>query len=174
MDHAVFYSEPMVLRFDSYENRIAKGKLQTVCYRTPFQFDSMDHLFMIMDDVLDSIHFPRREGDLRHLDLCGKETELPGEKREEKTEGFGWKSGDRENAFERIDEEQITEYVGNEWKNTGISGFHGQMTITVNRREHSSMQGTLVMNGERANFRSALELMHMFHEYLDKRFALGR
>ncbi|MDE6938615.1 MAG: hypothetical protein K2P28_10675, partial [Lachnospiraceae bacterium] len=66
------------------------------------------------------------------------------------------------------------EYIGNEWKSTDISGFHGQMTIVVNRREHSSMQGMLVMNGERTNFRSALELMHMFHEYLDNRFALGR
>lgn len=152
MDHAVFYSEPMVLRFDSYENRIAKGKIQAVCYRTPFQFDSMDHLFMIMDDVLDSIHFPRREGNLRHLEVSRR-------------------NGGKKSIFRRISQD---EYIGNEWKSTDISGFHGQMTIVVNRREHSSMQGMLVMNGERTNFRSALELMHMFHEYLDNRFAPGR
>lgn len=154
MGHAAFYSEPMILRFDSYENRVAKGKLQTICYRTPFQFDSMDHLFMIMDDVLDSIRFPRREGALRHLGMNHEERTFILEK----------------DVQEECVEKEAEKEGESGWKSADMSGFHGQATVVVNRREHSSMQGTLVLDGERANFRSALELMHMFHEYLEKRF----
>ena len=50
------------------------------------------------------------------------------------------------------------------------TGFHSQMTVLVNKREHSSMQGTVLMGGKVIYFRSALELMHILHEYLEGRF----
>lgn len=146
MNQDAYYSEPMLLHFDSYENRIAKGKIQTVCYRNPFQFDSMDHLFMIMDDILDAVGFPRREGFIRHLEE---------------------KDNQKIHPFQKIKQE---DYIKNRQELTNSSRFHGQMTVIVRRREHSSMQGTVAIGEERKNFRSALELMHMFHEYLENRF----
>ena len=56
----------------------------------------------------------------------------------------------------------------------GGGGFKGQMTVTVYRREYSSIQGTVNVKGEKTHFRSALELMHMFHEYLAANFQPAR
>lgn len=50
------------------------------------------------------------------------------------------------------------------------TGFRSEMTVLVNKREHSSMQGTALVRGKVIYFRSALELMRILHEYLEGRF----
>lgn len=44
------------------------------------------------------------------------------------------------------------------------------MPVARHRREHSSVQETVNVNGEKQSFRSMLELMHMLHEYLESHF----
>ncbi len=107
-------SKAMMLRFDSYKDRVAKGEIKTLIYRTPFRFESMDQMLMIMDGVMD--------------------------------------------------------FAEEELEDMTPTGFHSQMTVLVNKREHSSMQGTVLMGGKVIYFRSALELMHILHEYLEGRF----
>ena len=148
MDGRAVCPEPMLVRFDSYEGRIAKGKLQSLRYQMPFEFNSLDQLFMIIEEVLDSIQFPRGAGGLRNLNTGTWEPEylLQSEGPKGCAEG------------KRV---------------AGGSGFCGQMTVEVHRREHSSMQGTVNIDGEKTNFRSMLELMHMLYEYLDCSFKKG-
>lgn len=145
MDNKAARFEPMLIRFDSYEDRIAKGKVQTIPYRMPFEFNSLDQLFMIMDDVLDAVQFPREAGPLKHL----------------KTE-----AGEHAYIFQRTDGEDCMEdrYAPED------RGFCGQMKIILYRREHSSMQGTVHVDGNKTNFRSMLELLHMLYEYLESNF----
>lgn len=151
MSNTQLCSKAMMLRFDSYEDRIAKGELKTLTYRTPFHFDSLDQMFMIMDDVMDSIDFPMQEGKLHRLD----------EKKE-----------DQPYVFCRLDQSDLC--TEEELGDMRPTGFHSQMTVLVNKREHSSMQGTVLMGGRVIFFRSALELMHVLHEYLEGRFQKGQ
>lgn len=140
-------SKAMMLRFDSYKDRVAKGEIKTLIYRTPFRFESMDQMLMIMDGVMDFAHFSRPEGELRRLD--GKKDEC--------TYNF------QEPALSDLCTEE-------ELEDMTPTGFQSQMTVLVNKREHSSMQGTVLMGGKVIYFRSALELMHILHEYLEGRF----
>lgn len=140
-------SKTMMLRFDSYKDRIAKGEIKTLSYRTPFHFESMDQMFMIMDGVMDAVHFPRPEGELRRFDG----------KKDEHTYNF-----QEPPLSDMCTEEEL--------EDMNPTGFHSQMTVLVNKREHSSMQGTVLMGGRVIYFRSVLELMHILHEYLEGRF----
>ena len=147
MTDRMIYSERMLLRFDSYEEQIAKGKLQTVHYCKPFLFEGLDHLIMIMDDVLDAIQFPKQAGEYRHP---GRECE------------------GKKCVFQKIGQPD-RQILGGGSQKSGVS-FQGQMTLTVNRREHSSIQGMVNVDGVKTHFRSALELMHMLHFYLEHDF----
>ena len=153
---AVFYSVPMLLRFDSYEGGIAKGRLKTLRHKGPFPFESMDQLLMIMDDVLDAEAFPREAGEFRRL-KAGRGASGPVEK----------KSGEKAYAFRRAGREGLFLEDG---AAPPEGGFRGQMAVTVCRRRHGSMQGVVNVEGEKTSFRSALELMHMLHEYLEDSF----
>ena len=147
MSNTKLCSKAMMLRFDSYKDRVAKGEIKTLTYRTPFHFDSMDQMFMIMDDVMDSVQFVRPEGELNGLD--------------------GKKDG-QTYMFRKPDQADLC--TEEEMEDMKPTGFRSQMTVLVNKREHSSMQGTVLMGGRVIHFRSALELMHILHEYLEGRF----
>ncbi len=147
MSNTKLCSKAMMLRFDSYKDRIAKGEIKTLSYRTPFHFDSMDQMFMIMDDVMDSIHFVRPEGELHR---------------------FNGEKGEETYIFRKPDQSDLC--TDEEMEDMRPTGFRSQMTVLVNKREHSSMQGTVLMGGRVIYFRSALELMHILHEYLEGRF----
>lgn len=142
-------SKAMMLRFDSYVDRIAKGELKTLSYHTPFRFESMDHLLMIMDDVMDSTGFPRQEGELHRFD-------------------------DKDNAqtyvFQKMNRKDLC--TESELDSMSRINFRSQMTVLVNKREHSSMQGTVLIQGKVIYFRSALELMRLLHEYLEVCFQI--
>lgn len=147
MSEVKLCSKAMMLRFDSYTDRIAKGELMTLSYRAPFRFESLDHLIMIMDDVMDSINFPR-EGDVLH------------------------RSDDKDNARVYVFEKMNPAELCTEEETDGMTRFtfRSQMTVLVNKREHASMQGTVLIRGKVIYFRSALELMRILHEYLERRF----
>ncbi|MCI8549594.1 MAG: hypothetical protein HFI68_03180 [Lachnospiraceae bacterium] len=155
-DHTAFCSEPLLLRFDSYEGRVAKGTMQTLRYQMPFYFDSLDQLFMLMEDALDEAEFPRKIGEFRHLKMEKGKTGYS------KAENRGWRWISWKQASRSPED-------GDGRRETG-AGFRGQMTVTVHRREYGSIQGTVNVKGEKTQFRSALELMHMLHEYLENNF----
>ncbi|MCI8465908.1 MAG: hypothetical protein HFI63_08640 [Lachnospiraceae bacterium] len=148
--------EPMLLRFDSYEKQVAKGRLKTLFHQAPFSFDSMDQLFLIMNDVLDARAFPREGEAFRHLRMKSRNVILA-------------ETGDKavlRSFRKQVRTENVPDEDGSVWKGS----FQGQMTITVRRREYGSLQGTVNIKGEKTHFRSVLELMYMFHEYLEHTF----
>ena len=57
---------------DSYENQIAKGELQTVHYKNPFHFESLDQLLLIMDSELDTVRFQKRKEKLKSMEEDGE------------------------------------------------------------------------------------------------------
>lgn len=147
MNNVKLCSKAMMLRFDSYTDRIAKGELKTLSYHTSFRFESMDHLLMIMDDIMDSTGFPRQEGELHRFD-------------------------DKDNAQTYVFREMnfADRYTESELDSMDRINFRSQMTVLVNKREHSSVQGTVLIQGKVIAFRSALELMRVLHEYLGRSF----
>ena len=46
---------------------MACGRVQTLYYKRPFEFRSLDQLLLIIDDVLDSVDFEKDPADLRRL-----------------------------------------------------------------------------------------------------------
>ncbi len=170
-DYVALYSEPMLLRFDSYEGRIARGRLKTLRRQAPFRFDSMDQMFMIMDDLLDAEAFPRGMGEYRHLKPEAGDGGPAG-----KEDGAAGKPVQKPFCGDILFREASGEGIpdggspGEERGRMAPGGFKGQMAVTVRRREYGSMQGTVNVRGEKTNFRSALELMHMLHEYLETNF----
>lgn len=52
----------MILRFDSYQGRIARGRMQVLDYQTQVKFDSMDHLVLVMDKIMDELDIKRKNG----------------------------------------------------------------------------------------------------------------
>lgn len=60
-------SAAMLIKFDSYKDHAAKGKVQTLYYKRPFEFGSLDQLLMIIDEVLDLTGFEKEPVDSRSL-----------------------------------------------------------------------------------------------------------
>lgn len=147
MNETRLCSKVMMLRFDSYTDRIAKRELKTLSYHAPFRFDSLDHLIMIMDDVMDSINFPRQEGELHRFNS------------RDDAQAYIFRKMDRTDLCTESELDAMTR-----------TGFRSEMTVLVNKRERSSMQGRVLVRGKVIYFRSALELMRILHEYLEGRF----
>ncbi|GFI27447.1 hypothetical protein IMSAGC012_02574 [Lachnospiraceae bacterium] len=147
LTECMIHSESMLLRFDSYERQIAKGEFQTVHFCRPFLFEGLDHLLLLLDDVLDALQFPKQAKEYRYLGTEYENSKCRGPK------------------IGKPDRQVL-------WGERPQNGtcFRGQMTITVNRREHGSIQGMVNAGGIKTYFRSALELMHMLHFYLEHDF----
>lgn len=52
-DYRKLHPNTMILRFDSYRDRIAKGEMQALDCQGPVHFESMDHLVLVMDQSMD-------------------------------------------------------------------------------------------------------------------------
>lgn len=137
----------MLVRFDSYEERVASGELQTLYYKHPFEFRSLDQLLLIIDDVLDSVGFEKEQGDFHYL--YGTYKEKP-------------------QVFQYLDPKDI--YMDGEINSKDYeNAFRGELTIHVFYRQNSSMQGEIRAGERAARFRSSLELLRMLYEFVEQR-----
>ena len=138
----------MLVRFDSYEDRVAEGRIQTLYYRHPFEFKSLDQLLMIIDDVLDSVGFEKEQGDFHTLF--------------EEYEG-------KPLIFQYLDPKDI--YIDEKVNSKDyVNAFRGELTIRVFYRQNSSMQGEIRAGKRSARFRSSLELLRMLYEFVEQRY----
>ncbi|MCI8993673.1 MAG: hypothetical protein HFG80_13310 [Eubacterium sp.] len=102
---------------DSYENQIAKGELQTVHYKNPFHFESLDQLLLIMDSELDTVRFQKRKEKLKSMEEDGEA---------------------QNHAFQTVGEPD--RFPGQE-RETAYGAFQGQIKVTVNRRDRQGFSG---------------------------------
>ena len=49
----------MYVQFQSYQNKVACGKLYSLYYEQEFDFYGLDQLLLIMDDIMDSVNYPQ-------------------------------------------------------------------------------------------------------------------
>lgn len=139
----------MFIQFDSYEERVAKGKIQTLYYKRPFEFKSLGQMLLIIDDVLDSVGVEKVSGDPH----CFYEED------EEKSM-----------VFQDVSLEEVCENSEIYDKNYA-NAFRGEVVIQVLYRKNSSMQGEVRGGAGKRYFRSSLELLRIMYEYLEKRFS---
>ncbi|RHP36276.1 hypothetical protein DWZ56_01075 [Lachnotalea sp. AF33-28] len=136
----------MILWFTSYEKRVAKGILQNLYYEKTFPFESMDQLLMIMDDILELVHWPEAEFPRQSLDGCCGCTD-----------------------FAELDPKLDRAAAGaGKWQR--VRNGMECAAVRILCRQHASIQGELRMNGITANFRSGMELMRMLHQLLFNKY----
>lgn len=160
-DKAIRESAAMLIKFDSYKDHAAKGRVQTLYYKHPFEFGSLDQLLMILDEVLDLAGFEKEPEDSRHL----YENE-EGENRiflrfDEKRFIEDGKSSDNGRDISHINGDMYEEAAGS---------FQGDLTVRVLYRQHSSMQGEICTDERAVYFRSSLELLRLLYEFLEHYF----
>lgn len=134
----------MLVQFSSYKERVAGGRLQTLYYKHPFEFRSLDQLLMIIEDVLDSVGFIKDPDDFHSL----YEKRPP--------------------VFQHFDPGDI--YTDEDINNKNYeNAFSGELSIRVLHRQNSSMQGEIKAGERSAYFRSSLELLRMLYEFMEQR-----
>ena len=139
----------MLVQFDSYKERVACGRVQTLYYKRPFEFRSLDKLLLIIDDVLDSVDFEKDPADLRRLYGEDEAGHL---------------------VFQRFNMEDVyteEDIINRKYENP----FKGELVIRVLGRQNGSMQGEVRIGTGTARFRSSLELLRMLYEFLDHRYS---
>lgn len=147
-DHERYYATAMSVRFTSYQERVACGDVSTLYLGKTFHFHGLDHLLLIMEDMMDYIRtscpavpFPQAFCDHRSL-----------------------KVGKTGTTFQEVNEEVITQFESPPAQKK--TGAH-IAAITVYYRQHASMQGELRTAGRKVFFRSGLELMRLLHQALE-------
>lgn len=137
------YAKDMIIQFTSYQDRIACGTLHSAYYERIFPFCGMDHLLLMMDDIMDSVNCPQA--------------------------GFGHRSlkmdGSHGVEFQDLSSEQkITDFTA---ECSQVARFAKScIAIRVLYRQQASMQGELRVNMQKFYFRSGLELMRLLHQFL--------
>lgn len=138
----------MVIRFLSYDAKTAKGYLKTIYYDRPFYFSGLDHLLLLMEDIMDSVNYPQVTTKYRNIngELFSRQAQILSD-------------FDEKSAISTFEENrEVTGCL----KNTVL-------TVQVFCRRNSSMQGELrIGTDKKVNFRSALELLRLIYEYLEQ------
>ena len=106
----------------------------------------MDQLLMIMDDILELVHWPEAEFPRQSLDGCCGCTD-----------------------FAELDPKLDRAAAGaGKWQR--VRNGMECAAVRILCRQHASIQGELRMNGITANFRSGMELMRMLHQLLFNKY----
>jgi hypothetical protein len=135
--------------FTSYENRIARGTLEMLYFKHTVDFQGLDQLTLILEDMMDAANENSMKKKYPQATLQ-RRTVTP--KSELCAEKFF-------QNFESIRGEPKKPCFFNEKKIAFA-------VITVNYRQHASMQGTLKIGRQEVCFRSALELQRLLHQAL--------
>lgn len=138
----------MVIRFLTYKKRKVSGYVKSVYYdERIFYFCGLDHLLLLMEDIMDTADYPQTTVDYRNI---------KGESFRQQTEIF-MKDG-VQNIVSLFEDEEITE----------INLEKKAVSVQVITRRNCSIQGELCIGPKtRVFFRSGVELMRMLYEYLE-------
>ena len=154
------YAYTMMICVDSYRDGMAFGRIRTYLFEEEFHFCTLDQIVFVLDEILD------RAG------IVCRETRMRTELRPQKKKGV-WLQEDEE--FEQFirdeaQERQETFYGrdGMAVKAGDVANFH----VRIVSRLHSSMQSVISRqrgaNIETMPFRSALELLYLISNTLEK------
>ncbi|MBU9736805.1 hypothetical protein [Diplocloster agilis] len=132
----------MYVQFQSYQNKVACGKLYSLYYEQEFDFYGLDQLLLIMDDIMDSVNYPQSSVNHRNLKNCNPYF----------LDLSAWTPKKDLHAAD------------GERDNTAKTGVE----IRVYYRQQASMQGEIRVKGRKVYFRSGMELMRLLHQYLQK------
>lgn len=137
----------MVVRIQSYEEKIPRGVFISFDYDCKYEFQGFDQMLLIMEDIMDSLAMPRQA--YEHRSVYGKEY-----------------------VFRKIDENHRLVKTG--YHPGDIPQLpRGKISFVLRfyYRQYGSMQGEMLAAAggkeRRVLFRSALELTRLLYEYLD-------
>ena len=144
------YASTMLLCFDDWNGGTVAGRLCTFYFHEPRTFCGLDNLLLAIDAVMDEAGQPSVWCELRHLpDKRNRRgTELP--------------ASPALSILKPLPAD-------------ALNRTHGKLFTAVVRvytRQHASMQGKVQfpdLSPEPVYFRSALELLHLLHERLDRK-----
>lgn len=137
----------MILCFLSYKDRIAKGYVKTIFYDQVFYFCGLDHMLLLMDDIMDKVNCPQRTSNYRNINGQRFRVQSDIFRKSEETE----KVSVFEDAVE-IKQERMKKVV----------------TVEVCCRRNASIQGRLKLSSGDICFRSGMEIIRLLHEYLGR------
>lgn len=140
----------MVICFLYYKEGKVSGYLKSVYYDDKvFYFNGLDHLLLLMEDIMDTVDHPQRSVNYRNIDgrSLRRQTEI----------------------FVKSDSFQMTSIFEDE-EVKEINLKKKALSVQVFSRRNSSIQGELYIEPDkRVFFRSGIELIRMLYEYLDSR-----
>lgn len=147
------FASYMIVQFDSYQNKIAKGEIKNFLLEKSISFTGLDQLLLAMDQIMDEVKRPEKEVSYRHF-FSSRATTIDllhgDNQKEEKIEDI---------LFEEETSDEKTSKKKHCWPQ--------KIVIQIYRRQNASMQGEIKYQNETVRFRSALELLHLLYEYLE-------
>lgn len=131
----------------SFKDKIPCGELLELSYKEKFTFHGLDQMLLIMEDIMDAADAPKPSFSHRYLD------------------GGSY-------VFERMDDEKWVDILDCAGIRT-MPYIRTDFSIRCSHRQHGSMQGELMVIGKKRDckkiyFRSALELMRLMYEQMEK------
>lgn len=144
------YASTMLLCFDGWNGDTVMGRLCTFYFHEPRAFCGLDNLLLAMDAVMDEAGQPSVWCELRHLP-------------------------DKRNRRDPEPQASPALSIREPLPADALSRMHGKLctvAVRVYTRQHASMQGEARfpdLSPEPVYFRSALELLHLLHERLDRK-----
>ena len=139
------YNSTMVVHILSYEDRVVSGEFVNLAYRKKYYFQGMDQMLLMMEDVMDAVASPQAV--YQHRSLQGQPYVLA--------------ETDSSYCLDALDKGSYLQ----------LPQIATSFLIRCTYRQHGSMQGELVIPGggqQKVSYRSALELMRLIYEYLDR------
>ena len=138
----------MVIKFLSYKDRKAGGYIKSVFYENhQFYFEGLDHLLLLMEDIMDMADYPQIEVDYRNL-----------EGRTLKKQNYILKNYNNRETISIFEDTETKE----------INLKKKLVSVQVISRRNCSIQGVLNINTEKkVFFRSGMELIRLLYEYLE-------
>lgn len=137
----------MMVRIQSYEEKIPRGVFISFDYDCKYEFQGFDQMLLAMEDIMDSLSVPRPA--YEHRSVYGKEY-----------------------VFQEVDESRRLTRTGyHPGDIPRLPRGKASFVLRFYYRQYGSMQGEMYASvggkEKKVSFRSALELTRLLHEYLD-------
>lgn len=136
------YSATLLIAFDRWENGAANGTVWSYYFKNPCPFQSLDQMLFAMDTVMNDAGYPESWFQRRQLDDTPPRTPST------------------TTAPDRVP------YYGPD-DLACVLGQFCTVCVRVRCRQHGTIQGDLIADGQQTSFRSALELLYLLRHILD-------
>lgn len=146
------YNSTMMVHISSYQDRVVCGEFVNLSYRKKCFFHGLDQMLLMMEDIMDTVASPQAV--YQHRALGGTP--------------YVFTETDASYCLDEMDRGSYLQ----------LPRIQTTFSIRCNYRQHGSMQGELIapgVNGQKKiSYRSALELLRLIYEYLDREQETGK